>query len=173
MSCLEGTTVIPGGSYPTSQDCPPDPMFDIGTLPISFELSSGTVTWTAVPSGSQPRAFAGFCRDADTTGAFEQPATKCLENGLTLATCSGTFEACEQRDQGAFGPNGGAVRTITEIGAPQAGILGGPAPGVLVSVFSIPPTFDPTVDAAGNLPGPGAVSLPVTGTLCADAMACP
>ena len=25
-------------SYPTSQDCPPDPMFDIGTLPIAFTL---------------------------------------------------------------------------------------------------------------------------------------
>jgi hypothetical protein len=28
-----------------------------------------------------------------------------------------------------------------------------------VSVFCIPPTFDATVDNAGDLPGPGAVAL--------------
>jgi hypothetical protein len=29
----------------------------------------------------------------------------------------------------------------------------------MVSAFCIPPTFDPTVDSAGDLPGPGAAML--------------
>jgi len=52
-------------------------------------------------------------------------------------------------------------------------ILGGPAAGALVSVFSIPPTFDATIDSAGDLPGPGAVALPGTAQSCAVANPCP
>jgi hypothetical protein len=172
MTCTEGTTAI-NDAYPTSHDCPPDPMFNIGTLPIGLALTSGTVTWTAVPSGNQARVFSGFCRDADGTGAFENPANHCLENGVAVGSgCSGTFEACVQRNQGAFGPNGGAVQTITAIGN-AASLLGGPAPGTLVGIFSIPPTFDATVDAAGDLPGPGAVAIPGTAQTCPVADPCP
>ena len=88
------------------------------------------------------------------------------------AACSGTFETCEQRNNGAFGPSGGSNRTIVAIGS-SSSILGGPAAGTLVSIFTIRPTFDATVDAAGDLPGPGAVALPGTATLCSDAMSCP
>jgi hypothetical protein len=88
------------------------------------------------------------------------------------AACSGTFESCEQRNNGAFGPAGGANRTIQVNGTPTS-IFGGPAAGTLVSIFAIAPTFDPTVDAAGDLPGPGLVSLPGTAQTCADAMSCP
>jgi hypothetical protein len=174
MACTPGTTAL-NAAYPTSHDCPPDPMFDIGTLPIGFGLSTGTLTWTAQPSGSQARVFSGFCRDQDGTGAFEQPANKCFENGAAVGTgCTGTFEACEQRNQGAFGPAGGSVRTITVTGATSGTSLSaGPQPGTLVSIFSIPPTFNATVDSAGDLPGPGAVALPGTAALCADATACP
>jgi len=35
----------------------------------------------------------------------------------------------------------------------------------LVSRFCIPPTFNPTVDSAGDLPAPGAVALPGTAQL--------
>jgi len=34
-----------------------------------------------------------------------------------------------------------------------------------VSIFCIPPTFNATVDAAADLPGPGAVSLAGTAQL--------
>jgi len=88
------------------------------------------------------------------------------------AACSGEFESCEQRNNGAFGPSGGSNKTIIAIGSASS-ILGGPAPGTLVSVFSIPPTFNATVDAAGDLPGPGAVALPGTAQLCATANPCP
>jgi hypothetical protein len=177
QTCTAGTTGLGGDpAYPTSHDCPPDNTFNIGTLPIAFNLTTGTVTWNAVPGtggSGQARVFSGFCRDADDTNAFEQPANLCLENGMAVGGgCSGTFEACEQRTNGAFGPNGGGVRTITAIGSASS-ILGGAAAGTLVSVFSIPPTFNGTVDAAGDLPGPGAVALPGTAELCAAANPCP
>ena len=84
------------------------------------------------------------------------------------AACSEALngaESCEQRTQGAFGPNAASNRTIKAIGNSMS-ILGGPAGGTLVSVFSIPPTFDATIDSAGDLPGPGAVSIVGTATLC-------
>jgi hypothetical protein len=180
MSCTNGTTAI-NSAYPTSHDCPPDETFNIGTLPIAFGLSSGTITWEAVPGlggSTQARVFSGYCRDADDTGAFESPAVHCLENGMTsggdLAACDpmGVFEACEQRNQGAFGPAGGGNKTITAIGS-AASILGGPAAATLVSIFSVPPTFNATVDAAGDLPGPGAVAIPGTAQSCAVANPCP
>jgi hypothetical protein len=182
MGCAAGTSGL-SASYPTSHDCPPDPMFDIGTLPIAFAPTSGAITWTGTTAtndtGStvsvQSRVFAGYCRDADGTSAFDgPPAVQCWQNGMAVGSdCSGTFESCEQRNNGAFGPNGGANRTLTEIGSPVAGILGGSASGTIVSLFAIPPTFNATVDAAADLPGPGAVALPGTGDLCANAMSCP
>jgi hypothetical protein len=102
------------------------------------------------------------------------PAQKCGENGVAIGpACVQPAESCEQRSNGACGPNGSANKTITEIGSPQTGIYFGPATGTLVSIFSIPLTFDPTVDAVGDLPGPGAVALSGTGNLCTNAMTCP
>jgi hypothetical protein len=180
MACVPGTTAL-NDSYPTSHDCPPDPMFNIGTLPITFALTTGTVTWTGTPATNdtgdtqsvQGRVFAGFCRDANATGAFAQPAQKCWENGMAVgAPCAEPNESCEQRNNGAFGPNGGANGTITVIGSSGGDLTAGPQAGSLASIFGIPPTFNSTVDAAGDLPGPGAVALPGTARLCADAMAC-
>jgi hypothetical protein len=56
-------------------------------------------------------------------------------------------------------PEFGARRVIWKVREPSS-VLGVPAPATLVSVFSIAPTFDPTVDAAGDLPGPGMLALP-------------
>jgi hypothetical protein len=160
-------------------------MFSIGSLPIAFGLSSGTVTWTGSnptnDTGStvatQNRVFSGFCRDQDGTGAFAgtsaATAQECWRNNVAVGpACAGVFESCVQRSNGAFGPNGGNNRTIRAIGNAMS-VLGGPAGATLVSVFTIPPTFDPTVDAAGDLPGPGAVSLPGTAALCATPNPCP
>jgi hypothetical protein len=180
LACTAGTTALTP-SYPTSNDCPPDPMFNIGTLAIGFSLSTGIVSWTGTPatndSGStvsiQSRVFSGFCRNINT-GAFQNPAQQCWENGMAVGpACTFPADECEQRTNGAFGPNGNASRTITEIGSPQTGIFFGPAAGTMVSVFSIPQTFDATVDAVGDLPGPGAVALPGSGTLCTTAASCP
>jgi hypothetical protein len=92
--------------------------------------------------------------------------------GTPCSEADNSAESCEQRTTGAFGPNGGANRTIRAIGNGMS-ILGGPAGGVLVSVFSIPPTFDATIDGAGDLPGPGAVALPGTAQSCSVANPCP
>ena len=179
MSCSPGTTDLNGNpAYPTSHDCPPDPMFSIGSLPIAFTLTTGTVSWSGTPATNdtgntvsvQSRVFAGFCRDVDGTGAFQNPFKQCWENGAAKGSaCSGIFESCEQHTNGAFGPNGGSNRTITTIGS-GGSILSGSGAAKLVSVFSIPPTFDATVDGAGDLPGPGAVALPGTAALCTNAM---
>jgi hypothetical protein len=86
--------------------------------------------------------------------------------------CSGVFESCEQRSNGAFGPNGDANMTIRAFGNAMS-IIGSPAPLTLVSIFSIRPTFEPTVDVPADLPGPGAVALPVMAQSCAIANFCP
>jgi hypothetical protein len=184
--CTAGTTGLGGNpAYPTSNDCPPDPLFNTRTLPVDFALTTGTVTWSGTSATNdtggtfsvQNRVFSGFCRDVDGTGAFQgtTPATAklCWENGAAVGTaCAGTFESCEQRNNGAFGPAGGANRTIVAIGNGMS-ILGGPSAATLVCVFSIRPTFDATVDAAGDLPGPGAVALPGVAQSCATASPCP
>jgi cell division septation protein DedD len=187
MACTPGTSAL-NPAYPTSHDCPPDPMFNIGTLPVNFSLSTGTLTWSGTTATNdtggtfsvQSRVFSGFCRDVGGTGgtgAFQgsTPATAklCWENGMAIGTaCTEPFESCEQRNNGAFGPSGGANRTIRAIGNGMS-ILAGAAPATLVSLFSIAPTFDATVDAAGDLPGPGAVALPGTASLCATPNPCP
>jgi hypothetical protein len=159
-------TGAPGDSalnaaYPTSNDCPPDASDHLGAAPVAFALTTSALTWTTPNSGQQIRVFSGYCRDENLTLAFEEPARQCFENGMTLANCGGVFEACVQRSRGAFGPNAGAVRTIRLVGAPAGAITSGNVgSGTLVSIFSIPPTFEATVDLSANLPGPGAVSLP-------------
>ena len=193
MACTAGTSALTA-SYPTSHDCPPDPSTSIGGLPVSFALSSGTVTWVATPAtndtsstaSNQPRVFSGFCRDVALpggTGSFDvdpAPGTqvkKCWENGMAVGPpCSeadNSCESCEQRNFGAFGPSGGATATITAVGEASGSLTTGTGVGRLAGIFSIPPTEDAQVNAAGDLPGPGAVTLPGTAKLCADAMACP
>jgi hypothetical protein len=193
MACTPGTTALTN-SYPTSHDCPPDESTSIGALPVAFVLSSGSVTWRATAAtndtGStasrQTRVFSGFCRDQalpGATGSFDvspDPGTqlkKCWENGMAVGTpCSeadNSCESCEQRNNGAFGPDGGAISTITVVGQASGSLTTGSGIGKLAGIFSIPPTEDAQVNAAGDLPGPGAVTLPGTAKLCADAMACP
>ena len=44
---------------------------------------------------------------------------------------------------------------------------------MLASLFGIAPTYNATVDAAADFPGPGAVTIPVVGALCGTATTCP
>jgi hypothetical protein len=178
--CTPGSSAL-GEAFPTSQDCLPTPTTEIGTVPVSFRLTTGTVTWTGTKAtndtGStasvQRRVFSGYCRDVALpggTGGFDADAMAgdqsklCWENGMAVgAACSESnnrAESCEQRNQGAFGPNGGSVRVIREFGARAGAIVDGqPHAATLGAVFSIAPIFDGTVDAVDDLPGPGAVSL--------------
>ena len=76
--------------------------------------------------------------------------------------CAGLapFNSCEQHTSGAFTADD-VGRTITLTGKPAGNMTdGGSHPSTLVSIFCIPPTFTTVVDSAGDLAGPGAVSIP-------------
>jgi hypothetical protein len=162
-------------------------------VPIAFFLQSGTAQWTgnvamndsASTASVQTRVFSGFCRDVALprgTGSFDADPMagnqfkQCWEGGSAVGSaCSEAnngAESCEQRTQGAFGPNGSGTRTIRVFGNAMS-IIAGPAPATLVSVFSIPPTFDATIDSTADLPGPGAVAIPGTARTCTAANPCP
>jgi hypothetical protein len=176
MACTPGSSAL-GNAYPTSQDCPPDPTYLTSVLSITLSPSTAVSTWKGTPAtnddGSamnQSRVFSGFCMSANLK--FANPPQQCWENGMAVGpACSGAFETCEQLSNGAFGPAGGAVLTISAVGVPA-----GPnfvSSGRLVSIFSIPPTFNGTVDSAADLPGPGAITSPANFGLCSSASACP
>jgi hypothetical protein len=172
MTCTPGNSASVGAGYPTSSDCPPTASNFIGTVPVGAGLTTGQVTWSATPAtndtGStasvQNRVFAGYCRDMALpggTGQFESPPHQCWENGMAVGTaCVSTYESCEQRNNGAFGPNGGSNRTINQVGS-APGCLADELPHAarVVGPFRIPPTFDATIDAAADFPGPGTISL--------------
>jgi hypothetical protein len=163
-------------AYPTSHDCPPEPTLSItdsiGGLPIAFSLTSGTLQRNAEDLGlgaGGNRVFSGFCRDSfiEGSGCFEGdtnvscPAAGDL-NGVPCnsdADCSAPYESCSQRTAGGF--SRAAATQINLTGQTDGGCLGDGATHTadLVSIFDIPPTFDAVVDAAGDLPGPGAAMI--------------
>jgi cysteine-rich repeat protein len=145
----------------TSYDCPPvgEPLDE---LSLDLGFSTDTITWTAVPSGTQARVFCGYCRDADVTLAFADPPIPCLIGARATASCPPRFESCEQRQQGAFGPNGGGVTTISLHGAAGGPlVVGAPVDARLSSVFCIPLVAGDVVNNNVSLPGPAALTLPV------------
>jgi hypothetical protein len=159
----------------------------IGGLPIAFSLTTGAVTLTAVDQPTQKRTFCGFCRDVNIEGSlcFEGNPDKdgvknCPDSaqcnpsgGATLpgcgtavpctsdAGCTAPYESCAQRNPGTFS-RGGATR-IEVAGQPVSSneciADGEPHAATLASAFCVPPTFDATVDAAGDLPSAGAVAI--------------
>jgi hypothetical protein len=163
-------------AYPTSHDCPPEPSQSItdsiGGLPIAFALTSGTIQRNAEDlngTAGGNRVFSGFCRDnlIEGSGCFEGdtqiacPVAGDL-NGVPCDSdgdCSAPYESCTQRTAGGF--SRAAATQINVVGQTDAGCLGDGLTHTadLVSVFDIPPTFDATVDAAGDLPGPGAAMI--------------
>jgi hypothetical protein len=166
-------------SYPTSHDCGNDPLAsitdNIGGLPIGFALTTGTSERNAVDRPNGSRVFCGFCRDVAGAGSFcfegdtggscpiaipaaDGNAVACTSDGDCTADAD-EYESCVQRDPGAFSE--AAATRITITGATDGGCLGDGAQHEteLVGIFCVPPTFDPTVDAAGDLPGPGAALL--------------
>jgi len=156
LSCVNGDGAL-DGDYPTSHDCPPPASAQLGALPISFVLDTGTKTKTAVDFNSQVNVFCGFCSNSGlntfarrcggtvggavcsgntgTTGAPCSVASPCLPIACTAdANCAsltaGNFTHCRQN--GAAG--GGAfssldlARTIVETGTPAGALsTGGPA----------------------------------------------
>jgi hypothetical protein len=183
MACTPANTDVNGvngmdPSYPTSHDCPPLLSAGIGAIPIGLQLDTGTISWTGraannPSSGSQTRVFCGYCRNPDTTG-FESPFQQCWENGSLGPACAAPNDVCQQRNQGAFGPNGAGVKTITVVGTAAGSIVDGlPHAQTLASVFCIPPTGNAIADAGADLPGPAAIPLKGTRQLCSTADTCP
>jgi hypothetical protein len=174
MTCAPGSGAL-GAAYPTSHDCPPPHNTDacngtitggcLGTLPIPFQLTTGPATKTAQDFTSTPaqsNVFCGFCSNG--FGGFQgnatTPATPCTaDNQCTTSPNT----KCRQKTPGAFGTNlspGVVARTIQETGSPAGCLASGASlSSTLVSVFCIQPTFNPSVDSAADLPGPGAVAL--------------
>jgi hypothetical protein len=156
--CEPAAQQVTGAQFPTSHDCGVSSLVFLGDIPIPFLLSSGTTVRRSRNSATQQRVFCGFCRNPDTTAFEGSPgnAHPCSSD----SECSPPFSVCQQRSGGAFGPNGGAYTTATEMGAP-AGSLEDyqPHPGTMSGIFCIPPTFDSVVDGSSDLPGPGAVAM--------------
>jgi hypothetical protein len=168
-SCTPGSSAL-NPSYPTSHDCPPDGGQSIGDIFLTrIAIDTGTFESTARPSGTQSRVFCGYCRDADVTGCFEGDPG-CLGGSgiprrcLTDADCAQPAELCEQRTNGAFGT--GLSHTITVTGSPAGALIDlQPHPMILAAQFCVQPTFNGVVDAAGDFPGPGTLTLKGTARL--------
>lgn len=179
--CTAGVCTPGCTSFPTSHDCPPDPLqditFQIGGLPISFTTSTGTEQLDG-PDLQFPQAlrvFCGFCRDVNgqstlcfegnTAGGCPVAIPAADGNGVpcsSSADCqmdSDEYETCSQRTAGAF--SRASATTVSIAGDTDGQDMGDLAchPTTLASIFCIPPTFDPSVDAAGDLPGAGATTL--------------
>src|SRR5262249_17798707 len=122
-------------------------------------LTTGTQTKTAFTTSAQQRVFCGYCFDPDISNAFEDPPHSCTADSECT---NGSFSSCRQQSNGAS--RNVFATTITETGTPaNSGIaVGADHSAPLVSVFCIPPSYNPIVDPSGELPGPGAVSLPGT-----------
>jgi hypothetical protein len=167
-TCLGGTrngmVCTPEGNALTSHDCPQPAGTFIGDLPIPFNLSTGTQTKVSFATGVQARVFCGFCFDGNISSAYANPPDPCASDA-ECASRGDAFDTCKQHNNGAF--RNPFATTITETGSTAGVTIGDGAPHAttLVSVFCVPPSYDPIVDPSGELPGPGAVSLPGTAQL--------
>jgi hypothetical protein len=105
-----------------------------------------------MPAGS---TLPGFTVDL-TPASTDATVTKSDPGGLF---CPGQVTA------GCF-PGGGACKYIEANGAAAGAVTAGVGHSLrLASVFCIPKTGNALVDGAANLPGPGEVTLPMSGLL--------
>jgi hypothetical protein len=192
MNCTPGTSDSTAlgdlqNAFPTSHHCPPEPGLSItsaiGGLPIDLEFTTGTQIKRAKDMNAGAggnRVFCGFCRDISNGGSlcFEgdnidvacpeaiPPADGNAVPCTSDADCADadSYESCAQRNPGAFSRGTATVFSLT--GSPAECLADGQAKTArAVGGFCIPPTFEGTIDAAGDLPGPGAVSLEVEAQL--------
>jgi hypothetical protein len=92
-ACVSGCT-----QYPTSHDCPPNPLLEVGVIPISFALTTETSSKTANADGD----FCGWCRDVAPGGTlcFEgdpdtapSPGAKSCPDSATVACRPATYHS--------------------------------------------------------------------------------
>jgi len=159
VSCSPGTVASPGDEFPTSLDCPLAGSPPV-TLPIAYALDTGTTTKTGVfmnnaAANDFDRVFCGFC--ANTSGVFVSPGVPCTTGADPV--CPTGSKICRQKTGGAFGQS--TARTITESGMAVGPLTTGGAPvnENAATVFCIFQTGNSVVDAAADLPGPGAACV--------------
>jgi hypothetical protein len=192
-SCTPGSSALTG-SFPTSHDCAPDPGGEIvSDLPLDLSLTTGQVTVNGIDHPQSRRTFCGFCRDMLVEGSecydgepdpgmikgcpdsVAQPTCQPASGSTTGcgaaipctddSDCTAPYESCAQRNPGAFTF---AAVTQTNLAGSTAGECladAQPHDATLASTFCIPPSFDPSADAALDWPGPGAVTLQGSTTL--------
>jgi hypothetical protein len=122
-------------------DCAPSPQTFLGPIAVGLTpITTGTA--------SDADAAGLFCPGQANTGAFGCAGDNTAPNGL----CPG----------GNVPP---LIDYIEEVGSPAGTLSSTPAAATLASTFCIPSvggTLGFLVNGAGNLPGPGATSLPGT-----------
>jgi hypothetical protein len=175
LDCVPGCTV-----FPTTHDCPPQPLQDIGNIPVPFALTTGTDNVNA-PGGN----LCGWCRDVNVEASlcFEGDATaSCPASSIidcgggtgntecavvpcsSDTECAAPYESCDQRTPGAY--RDALVTDHEETGAPLGDLRDwAPHFGITSDAFCISSSFAPSIDAQADLGGPGAVSLPGNGQL--------
>jgi len=109
-----GNSCIPGCTqYPTSHDCPPNPLTVVGVIPISFALTTEASSKTANANGD----FCGWCRDVEVEGTYcfegdpddmPSPGGKSCPDSATVACRPTTF----------YGPGGGDAADMAECSDP-------------------------------------------------------
>ncbi|HYR96934.1 MAG TPA: hypothetical protein VEM57_09360, partial [Candidatus Binatus sp.] len=101
--CTPADSASLGAGFPTSHDCPPPALANIGGLPIAFNLSTGTQTKTAVnnTTSGQNNVFCGFCRDINSagTGCFAgDPGRPAICPVRAPSRCRAWRSSCPSRD---------------------------------------------------------------------------
>jgi hypothetical protein len=130
-----GAACTPVNATGDSHDCDP---------PAAVQLTPFAVNLDPITTGTAFKDGPSFCPSQATPGAFG-----C--NGTTTALCA----------NGALG----VADYVAEVGTPAGDLSGGSGSATLASVFCIPDAGNFVINAAANLPGPGATSLPGTFTL--------
>lgn len=158
--CTPGSEQTVGVPFPTSRDCTVSTLVRVGGIPLPLSLTTGTSTKTVFNTPGQSRVFCGFCRDGNDTLGFapgDGNGVPCTSD----ADCAEPYESCQQRNGGAFFQ---PATEISTFGVPAGPIDTDwlPHPATLGSVFCLPPTFVPIIDAPSDLPGPGAATFPGT-----------
>jgi outer membrane protein assembly factor BamB len=135
-----GKPCMPLDAAGATNDCAPTSATFLSTVPLNL---------TPVTTGTASLANAAglFCPFQASAGAFG-----CRGSGSSYSTCPG----------GNVPP---LIDHVSELGTPAGALTPGSHAMTLVSVFCVPQTGSLIVDNPVDLPGPGAVSLPVNAEL--------
>ena len=111
--CPSSTCISDCSLYPTSHDCPPNPMTKVGGIILALDLTADTSSKTADANGD----FCGWCRDIEAEGSF------CFEGNPDEAPAGGA-QGCPDsavmacRPATYHGAGGGDPADIAECGDP-------------------------------------------------------